>query len=156
MNRLLFNLFVWTKVPIAKIAGLRLRQLDDAGCQMQVTHGWLNQNPFKSMFWAVEGMAAEFSTGILADRHIRRSGSRYAMLVVAMSARFTKKAVGTLVFRCDQGEAIAAALRQARETGEPQVLQLRSVGTDESGEQVAEFFFTWSFKARMPVHASAG
>lgn len=154
MNRLLFNLFVWTKVPIAKIAGLRLRHLDAAGCQMQVTHGWLNQNPFKSMFWAVEGMAAEFSTGILADWHIRRSGQRYAMLVVAMSASFTKKAVGTIVFRCDQGEAIAAALELARTTGEPQVLQLRSIGTDESGEQVAEFFFTWSFKARTPVQLS--
>lgn len=154
MNRLLFNLFVWTKVPIAKIAGLRLRHLDDAGCQMQVTHGWLNQNPFKSMFWAVEGMAAEFSTGILADRHIRRSGSRYAMLVVAMSATFSKKAVGTIVFRCDQGAAIAAALVRARETGEPQQVELRSIGTDESGEQVAEFFFTWSFKARSPLGTS--
>lgn len=154
MNRLLFNLFVWTKVPIAKIAGLRLRHLDDAGCQIQVTHGWLNQNPFKSMFWAVEGMAAEFSTGILADRHIRRSGSRYAMLVVAMSATFSKKAVGTLVFRCDQGAAIAAALVQARATGEPQTLSLRSVGTDESGDQVAEFCFTWSFKARAPLAKS--
>jgi hypothetical protein len=41
------------------------------------------------MFWAVEGMAAEFSTGILADRHIRRSGSRYAMLVVAILPMFT-------------------------------------------------------------------
>ncbi|GAC1039680.1 DUF4442 domain-containing protein [Pseudomonas sp. No.117] len=154
MNRLLFNLFVWAKVPIAKIAGLRLRQLDASGCQMQVTHGWLNQNPFKSMFWAVEGMAAEFSTGILADLHIRRSGSRFAMLVVALNATFTKKAVGTIVFRCDQGEAIAAALRLARETGAPQVVQLRSVGTDESGEQVAEFCFTWSFKARAPLGTS--
>lgn len=151
MNRLLFNFFVWTKVPIAKLAGLRLRQLDPDGCQIQVTLGWLNQNPFKSMFWAVEGMAAEFSTGILADLHIRHSGSRYAMLVVGLSASFTKKAVGTIVFRCDQGAAIAAALRLARETGQPQVLQLRSVGTDESGEQVAEFCFTWSFKARMPL-----
>ncbi|KTT26465.1 hypothetical protein SB14R_03085 [Pseudomonas oryzihabitans] len=154
MNRLLFNLFVWAKVPIAKLAGLRLRQLDTAGCQIQVTLGWLNQNPFKSMFWAVEGMAAEFSTGILADLHIRRSGSRYAMLVVAMNARFTKKAVGTLVFRCDQGEAIARALRLARETGEPQTLELRSLGTDESGDQVAEFCFTWSFKARSPLGTS--
>jgi hypothetical protein len=106
------------------------------------------------MFWAVEGMAAEFSTGILADRHIRRSGSRYAMLVVAMSATFSKKAVGTLVFRCDQGAAIAAALVQARATGEPQTLSLRSVGTDESGDQVAEFCFTWSFKARAPLAKS--
>ncbi|KTS77418.1 hypothetical protein NS274_11665 [Pseudomonas oryzihabitans] len=154
MNRLLFNLFVWAKVPIAKLAGLRLRQLDTTGCQIQVTLGWLNQNPFKSMFWAVEGMAAEFSTGILADLHIRRSGSRYAMLVVAMNARFTKKAVGTVVFRCDQGEAIAAALRLARETGEPQTLELRSLGTDESGDQVAEFCFTWSFKARSPLGTS--
>jgi len=154
MNRLLFNLFVWTKVPIAKLAGLRLRQLDTSGCQIQVTHGWLNQNPFKSMFWAVEGMAAEFSTGMLTDLHIRRSGQRFAMLVVAMSASFTKKAVGTIVFRCDQGEAIAAALTLAQQTGAAQTVRLRSVGSDESGEQVAEFFFTWSLKARTPLATS--
>ena len=29
-----------------------------------VRHKWFNQNPFKSMFWAVQGMAAELSTGI--------------------------------------------------------------------------------------------
>lgn len=148
MNRFWFNLYTLAKIPIAWLAGVRLGHLDEASCRMQVKHGWLNQNPFKSMFWAVEGMAAEFSTGALCIERIRRSGRKVAMLVVELEASFSKKAVGTIVFRCDQGAEVAAAVRAAIETGEPQVLRLRSVGTDAQGDQVAEFVFTWSFKAR--------
>lgn len=31
---------------------------------------------------------------------------------------------------------------------EPQLLRMRSAGVDSHGDQVAEFFFTWSFKAK--------
>ena len=39
--------------------------MNDEICITKVKFGWLNQNPFNSMFWAVQGMAAEFSTGFL-------------------------------------------------------------------------------------------
>lgn len=148
MRKLSFNLFTLVKVPIAWMAGVRLRHVDDRSCQMAVKYGWLNQNPFKSMFWAVEGMAAEFSTGALCISKIRRLNTRMALLVVNLEANFTKKAVGTIVFRCDQGEDVDTTLQRALDTREPQTLRMRSVGINGQGEQVAEFFFTWSFKAR--------
>lgn len=148
MNRFSFNAYTLAKVPIAWLAGVRLRHLDDTTCQMRVKYGWLNQNPFKSMFWAVEGMAAEFSTGVLCVSRIRASQRKVSMLVVQLEASFTKKAVGTIIFRCDQGHEVDEAVRQAIATGESQTLRLRSVGTDAQGDQVAEFFFTWSFKTK--------
>ncbi|KVL22095.1 DUF4442 domain-containing protein [Burkholderia cepacia] len=147
MKKLAFNAFILTKVPIAWIAGVRIRNLDNRSCQMEVKFGWLNQNPFKSMFWAVEGMAAEFSTGALCISKIRASKRRIAVLVVNLEARFTKKAVGKIIFSCDQGVDVDAIIENAINTREPQVLRMRSVGIDGQGDQVAEFVFTWSFKA---------
>jgi hypothetical protein len=148
MNRLSFSAFILTRVPIAWIAGVSLGHMDHASCQTEVKHRWLNQNPFKSMFWAVEGMAAEFSTGALCISRIRLSKRKISLLVVNLEASFTRKAVGKIVFRCDQGAEVDATIQNALSTMEPQLLRMRSVGVDSHGDQVAEFFFTWSFKAK--------
>ena len=50
------------------------------------------------MFWAVQGMAAEFSTGFLCAEKIRKSGKKISMLVVHKQAEFTKKQSVELLF----------------------------------------------------------
>lgn len=136
------------KIPIAKIAGIKLKNYDGNQAQILVKYGWLNQNPFRSMFWAVQGMAAEFSTGIMCIDKIQKSGQKISMLVVGLEANFTKKAVGKIVFTCDQGKLLDEILQKAIETKEGQTLKMRSVGIDEKGDQVSEFLFTWSFKVK--------
>lgn len=148
MNRSLFRKILIFKLPIAAIAGLRLHYFDGKKSEIRVKYGWLNQNPFKSMFWAVQGMAAELSTGTLCMSKIQNSGKRISMLVVGLQANFTKKAVGRIIFCCQQGDELDAVLKKTIETGEGQTLVMKSVGTDEKGEQVAEFNFTWSFKLK--------
>lgn len=148
MTRATFNKILWFKLPIAKIAGLKLYHFDENKAQILVKYGWLNQNPFKSMFWAVQGMAAELSTGVLSISKIQKSGKKISMLVVGLEANFTKKAVGKIVFTCEQGNELDEILQKAIETGEGQTLKMRSIGLDEKGDQVAEFFFNWSFKVK--------
>lgn len=148
MNHSLFGKILLFKLPIAKIAGLKLHSYNEKKSQISVKFGWLNQNPFKSMFWAVQGMAAELSTGTLCMSKIQKSGKKISMLVVGLQANFTKKAVGKIIFSCNQGEELDAVLNKAIETGEGQTLVMRSVGIDEAGDQVSEFFFTWSFKLK--------
>lgn len=148
MTKYLFRKILWFKLPIAKIAGLKLHYFDSEKSQIAVKLGWLNQNPFKSMFWAVQGMAAELSTGILCMDKIKNSNEKISMLVVGMNANFTKKAVGKIIFTCDQGRELDEILSKAIETKEAQTLQMRSIGIDENGDQVSEFFFTWSFKVK--------
>lgn len=148
MNSARFNKMLLFKIPIAKIAGLKLHAFDGNTSQISVKLRWLNQNPFKSMFWAVQGMAAEFSTGILCIDKIQKSNHKFSMLVVGLQANFTKKAVGKIIFTCEQGAELDEILKKAIETKEGQVLKMRSVGIDEKGDQVAEFFFTWSFKVK--------
>ena len=106
MNKTQFHLYLFTKIPISWLAGVRLKELNDETCVTTVKFGWLNQNPFKSMFWAVQGMAAEFSTGFLCAEKIRKSGKKISMLVVKNEAEFTKKAVGRITFSCNQGKEL--------------------------------------------------
>lgn len=148
MTKNLFNKMLFFKIPIAKIAGIKLKNYDGNQAQILVKYGWLNQNPFRSMFWAVQGMAAEFSTGIMCIDKIQKSGQKISMLVVGLEANFTKKAVGKIVFTCDQGKLLDEVLQKAIETKEGQTLKMRSVGIDEKGDQVSEFLFTWSFKVK--------
>ena len=67
------NLFLAFKLPSAFLTGVRTRFLDDQRCVVVVKHRWINQNPFRSMFWAVQGMAAELSTGALLMMKIKAS-----------------------------------------------------------------------------------
>ena len=148
MNKFQLHLFLFLKIPISWIAGVRLKEMNDEICITKVKFGWLNQNPFNSMFWAVQGMAAEFSTGFLCAEKIRKTGKKISMLVVHNQAEFTKKAVGRVTFSCLQGKELDAVLQKAIETGEGQTLTMFSEGKDQKGDLVSKFAFTWSFKVK--------
>ena len=143
-----FRLFLLFKIPIAFLAGLKLNILNEENAQIIVKFGFFNQNPFKSMFWAVQGMAAELSTGILCLDVIGKSQKQVSMLVIEQSGKFTKKAIGKIIFTCNQGKEIQAIIQQAIDTNQPKVLELHSTGIDEKGDIVAKFSFLWSFKVK--------
>ncbi len=70
------------------------------------------------------------------------------MLVTKMEANYFKKATGTTFFTCEDGKEIAAAINEAIATGEAKKIIAKSTGIDKNGELIAEFLFTWSFKAK--------
>jgi len=65
-----------------------------------------------------------------------------------MESHFYKKAVGVITFTCTDGDAIIAMVQTAKQTGEGVTLVSKSTGKNQSGEVVAEFFITWSLKAK--------
>ncbi|HLS31924.1 MAG TPA: DUF4442 domain-containing protein [Flavobacteriaceae bacterium] len=142
------NNYLLLKLPLARIAGVKLSYCKKEEAQTRVKYRWLNQNPFKSMFWAVQGMAAELSTGALCTAKIKSLNSNISMLVVDMKGKFTKKAVGKIKFTCTQGLEVEEIIEKAILTGKSQTLEMKSVGIDEKGDQVSVFYFNWSFKLR--------
>jgi len=108
------NTFTFLKLPSAWWCGVRLKYIDEKKAITMVKHKWMNQNPFKSMFWAVQGMAAELSTGALVMNEIQKSGKKVSMLVANNKATFTKKATGRINFTCEDGELIADAIQKNR------------------------------------------
>jgi hypothetical protein len=143
-----FNAFLFLKLPAAWWCGVRLSELSEGEAVSYVRYRWINQNPFNSMFWAVQGMAAELATGALVHQEISNTGKGISMLVFSNRAHFRKKARGRITFRCSQGAEVRETIRKVLKTGEGHTLWMTSVGTDESGDVVSEFHFEWTLKAR--------
>lgn len=139
-----FNTFTLFKLPSAWLTGVRVKRLSLESCTTSVKHRWINQNPFKSMFWAVQGMAAELATGALVIGYIQESGKKISMLVATNNATFTKKATGRIQFICNDGLAIKEAIDKAVATGEGQTCWMKAIGTNTDGVQVSEFNFEWT------------
>jgi hypothetical protein len=142
------NMFLMFKLPAAYFTGVRTKHLDDTTCVVSVKHRWINQNPFNSMFWAVQGMAAELTTGALVMKKIKESGKNISMLVANNNASFTKKATGRITFKCEEGLKIDEAINKAIETGEGQTVWLNVNGINAEGVQVSTFNFEWTLKVK--------
>lgn len=140
-----FNIF---KLPAVFLTGVRVKTISNESCTVSVKYKWINQNPFKSMFWAVQGMAAELTTGALVMDKIQQSGKNISMLVLNNKASFTKKATGRITFTCKQGLEVNKAIAKTIETGEGQTIWLNSVGVNSEGIQVSEFNFEWTLKVK--------
>ncbi len=136
------------KLPLAWIGGVRVREMNETSCIVKIRHRWINQNPFKSMFWAAQGMAAEMSTGVLVMKKIADSGKKVSMLVTDQRGNFTKKATGFIRFECHDGASIEQAIQQSSKTGEGEVVTMKSVGYNKEGVVVSTFEFEWSLRVK--------
>ncbi len=145
---ILFKFFILKNLSAAFWAGLNIHQFDKDSCVVRTKLSWFNQNPFRSMYFAVEAMAAEMSSGMLAYAQVHNRKPAVSMLVEKVEATFVKKATGTIYCTCEDGAAMEAAVDETVRTGEGVKLLSKSVGKNEEGVIVAEFTFTWSFKAK--------
>jgi Domain of unknown function (DUF4442) len=144
-----FRLFMLSKLPSAFFAGLRVHDLTPQQSVIQVREKWFNKNPFRSMYFAILSMAAEVCTGALCWGAIYKTNPAISMLLVKMDGEFFKKANGTILFTCANGKEIQDAVATALATNEGVVVNCHATGTNQAGEIVAAFNFTWSFKTRI-------
>ncbi|MEO0046907.1 MAG: hypothetical protein RL705_2098 [Bacteroidota bacterium] len=142
------NTFLFFKLPSAFWCGVRVKAISKAQCIVTVKHRWFNQNPFNSMYFAVQAMAAELTTGALVMMQIKYSGRKISMLVANNNGNFTKKATGKITFTCNDGHLIDEAIKHTIATGEGQTIWMKSIGVNEKGEQVSEMNFEWSIKLK--------
>src|SRR5690554_984945 len=142
------NTFLMFKLPSAYITGVRVTAISEDQCVTTLKHRWINQNPFRSVFWAVQGMAAELSTGALVMGAIQESGENVSMLVVSNKASSTKKATGRVFFECTDGVRIRETVQKAIESDTGQTIWVKSEGRDASGDVIAVFEFEWTLKLR--------
>ncbi|MET6991697.1 DUF4442 domain-containing protein [Sediminicola arcticus] len=143
-----FNTYTFFKLPAAWWSGVRLQHINQESAVATVTYKWFNQNPFNSMFWAIQGMAAELSTGAMVSDQILDSGKKISMLVANNNANFSKKATGKITFTCKDGALIQKALEQTIVTGEGQTFWMKSEGVNEDGLLVSTFNFEWTIRLK--------
>jgi len=143
-----FGFFLFSKLPSAYFSGVRVKEFSYKKAIVTVPYKWFSQNPFKSLYFACQAMAAEMSTGLLAMLHVYGRKPAVSMLVVKIEGEFVKKGVTVVGFDCKDGEAMELAIEEAVFSGDPVQFTARSIGTNEAGEVVSEFKITWSFKVK--------
>ena len=143
------HLFILKELPAAYFAGVRVEELSTEKAITRIKHRWINQNPFKSIYFAVLAMAAELSTGVLVMQAIRNSSKKFSMLVVENQSVFHKKATEKINFICADGKKLSAEM-EACKTSENNARSfwMTSIGKNQQGEEVATFYFKWSIKQK--------
>ena len=136
------------KLLLAYFGGVRVIALSETIAIVKIKHQWINQNPFKSIFWVAQGMAAEMSTGILIMQEIRNSNSKVSMLVTHQESDFSKKATGKILFTCNERELVKKTIEKSIKTNVGQTVILTSIGVNESRVVVSNFRFQWSLKIK--------
>ncbi len=138
-----FWLFLLTNLPLAFLAGVKMKKFDDKGTVTSLKYKWINKNPFRSMYFAAMQMAAELNTGLLLFQYLNKK-TRFSMLLVSAEANYSKKAIGKITFSCLQGENVDLYISSMLSNAEVQSITLPVVAINEDGDEVAEFKFTSS------------
>ena len=143
-----YNFFLFKDLPSAWLCGVRVKDLNDKKCVISVRHNWFNSNPFKSLYWAVQGMASELATGLAIIDFANKNKLKISMLVISNESKFLKKAKGLIRFECDQVNTLKKILSSLSKNKSTDKIKLKSTGYDESGDVVSEFIYEWSFKLK--------
>ena len=142
------NLFLLLKLPSAYISGVRVQSINATEAVATVKHRWINQNPFNSLYWAVQGMTSELATGILVMKAIEASGQNISMLVRHQQGSFTKKATGRINFSCKDGNLVEEVIQKTIASGEGETITMTAEGFDKEGDSVSKFEYTWWLKVK--------
>lgn len=141
------RLYFMAKLPSVAFWRIGIKKIDPNECVITLPFSRRTKNPFRSIYFAAQNGAAELSTGLLASLAIAERG-RISMLVTNVEASFSKKANKTTYFTCKDGAKIQEAVQKAIDTKEGVEICVDAIGHMESGEEVARFIFTWSFKVK--------
>jgi hypothetical protein len=137
------------KLPAAFFCGVRVKHMESLKCETKVRHRWINQNPFNSLYFAVQAMAAELSTGVLVMMHIKESNQKITMLVANQKGNYSKKATGTITFKCEDGQKVIEAIKETIKTGQGVTFWMTSTGIDAHGDMVSISEFEWRIKLKV-------
>ncbi|UXP30808.1 DUF4442 domain-containing protein [Reichenbachiella agarivorans] len=140
------RLFLLTKLPMGWLSGMKVTEINEQKAVTTVNHRWLNQNPFGSMYFAVQAMAAELSTGVLALTAVQGEKKKILAIIVENRAEFVKQAKERIYFSCTEGQKVLAAVDQAKRSKEPITVSLHVEGKTKNGTLVSVFHFSWNFK----------
>ena len=130
------------------ISGIKLIRLDEQKSVAEVPFRWCNKNPFSSMYFAVQSMAAELSTAAPIFMTLKGFDVDAALIIVDLKVEFVKKAQSKITFSCLDYDKIYNVVAQLKKAGDTATVVAKTVGRDVAGDDVAIFYFTWSFKRR--------
>lgn len=141
-----FRSLMFFQIPLIWFSGIKVQTFNRKVASIKLPFTRRTQNPFKSVYFAAQCMAAELSTGLLVMAETLETGKKCSMLVTDMKATFIKKAGEDVVFTCNPTDIILNAIQLSMEKNEPVKFKLTSEGKLKDETLVAVFEFEWSLK----------
>jgi len=145
-NGFKFRSLMFFQIPLIWFSGIKVHEFDRNSCSVKLPFNRRTQNPFRSVYFAAQCMAAELSTGLILMAETIETGKKCSMLVTDMKATFIKKADADIYFKCTPNDIITTAIKTSIEKNEPVKFTLKSEGKMKDGTVVANFEFEWSLK----------
>ncbi len=146
-SRWKMRLYLFWKLPAAWFMGVNVQSCNEREATVSLPYGWRSQNPFRSIYFAAQCAAGEFSTGILCLSALHGKPP-VSMLVTKIEAEFYKKAAQKLLFTCSQGVEIQELTDRILQNGQAESIRAESVGRLPDGSIACRVWITWSFKAK--------
>jgi acyl-coenzyme A thioesterase PaaI-like protein len=147
------------KIPVLLFLGPRVERLDEQGAQVRIPLRWRSRNHVGSMYFGALCAGADLA-GALPAARLTWSEHRDVVLVFAdIQGQFLKRADGDVVFSCQDGPAVAEAVRRADSSGERVTLPVQvtcTVPEKYGDEPVARFTLGLSLKRRSDRPAAPG
>ena len=100
------------------------------------------------MYFGVQAMTAEISTGFMAIMASLGHSPSVAVIVTGFEAKFYKQAKDRVYFTCEEGDKLFHAVEECLKTGNGIEATVTTKGHTTDGTIVSEFKFMWSFKQR--------
>lgn len=147
-SRWKLKLFFITHLPMAFLSGLKIKAFDEERAVVTLPYSYLTKNPFRSVYFACQAMAAEFSSAIICLQTLEKYESDLSLLVIGIEAKFIKKATQKISFSCERPEEQDEILDHCISHKSSREITYISTGRNMDGEKVSEFHITWSFKPR--------
>jgi hypothetical protein len=144
-----FRSLMFFQIPLIWFSGIKVDSFDRNSCSIKLPFTRRTQNPFRSVYFAAQCMAAELSTGLILMVETIDTGKKCSMLVTDIKATFIKKADADIYYTCKPNNIILDAIKIALEKNEPVKFILKSEGKMKDGAVVANFEFEWSLKFRV-------
>lgn len=139
--------FYFKRLPSVWWWGISVESISPTKTIVKIPFTWRTQNPFRSIYFSALLGTGELSTGLMALLAIHDRG-KISMLVTKMESEFTKKAIGTTYFSCDEGDKILDCVQKAIDTGEGHSVMINSTGALADGTVVCRMKIYWSFKVK--------
>ncbi|MFW5967210.1 MAG: DUF4442 domain-containing protein [Persicimonas sp.] len=144
----LFRAMLLAKLPLFMLTGAKVEHLDLERCRVELPFGWINRNPFGSMYFASIMMSAEATTGGLVLLHRENRAREYSAIVSNISGDFERAAYSKMTFECDRGHEVDRYFERADRTGERESHVFTVEGRTEEDGVVARVEVTWSLRAK--------
>ena len=147
----LLRFFGFTKIPLLWYLKPVVMEMDDKRCVIKIPLNRRSKNHLNSMYFAALCAGADCAGGLFAMKLIRQSGEKVSLAFKDFHAEFHKRAEGHTYFVCEQGEEIAAFVKQVLESDERHHMPMKITAKcpDKlADEPVAEFTLTLSLKKK--------